>query len=184
MKKALILVDLQNDFMPGGALGIPEGDQILPKINQLQKEPFDYIVATKDWHPKDHCSFSQWPPHCIQNTKGSEFAPGLNLKKIEKVFYKGTDPDCDSYSTFFDNEHKHATTLDQYLKERQVLEIYFAGLATEYCVRYSALDALDLGYTVYIISDACKPINPEEGKKTLLELSEKGAKIITAQEIL
>ena len=181
MKKALLIVDVQNDFLPGGSLAIKGADQIIPNINRLQKVPFDLIIASKDWHPEDHCSFKIWPPHCIQNSLGAEFPKKLSTKKINKIIYKGTDPNIDSYSAFFDNGHIHSTELDQYLKENQILELVLAGIATDYCVKQTALDGIDLGYTVILALDACKSMDDE--LKAVTELSEKGVRIRTVSEI-
>ncbi len=180
MKKALVIIDVQNDFLPGGSLAIPRGNQIIPKINLLQKAPFDLIVATKDWHPKNHCSFKIWSPHCIQNSHGAGFPMSLQCKKIDKIIYKGMDPHADSYSAFFDNEHQQETELDAYLKEHQILELYFNGLATDFCIKFSVLDALDLGYTAIVVADACMALN--DPLEALKEMSSKGAKIMTALE--
>jgi nicotinamidase/pyrazinamidase len=176
--KALIIVDLQNDFLPGGALPVREGDEIVPIINQLLDYPFDLIVATKDWHPSSHGSFADnhgkkpgehvhlmgidqilWPTHCVQGTKGSEFAPGWDSTKIDRIVYKGTDPNIDSYSTFFDNRHLKSTGLEAYLKEKGIKDLYLVGLATDYCVKYSVLDAIQLGFRVHVIMDACRGVN-------------------------
>jgi len=201
---ALLLVDLQNDFMPDGALGVKEADQILPIINKLLEMPFDVIVATKDWHPSDHGSFAKnhrkqpgehvilggldqvlWPVHCVQKTNGAEFAIGWNSTKVKKVFYKGTDKNIDSYSAFFDNGHLKSTGLDDYLKENSVENIFIAGVTTDYCVKYSVLDALYLGYHVYTISDACKAVNLNEKDEdeSYKAMRSAGAKIITSKEI-
>src|SRR3954464_12124852 len=157
---ALIIVDLQIDFCPGGALPVPQGDLVIPIINRLQ-EKFELIIATQDWHPANHGSFAAnhpgcrigemidlnglpqilWPMHCVQNTAGAEFAPTLETDRIERIFQKGTDPAIDSYSGFFDNGHRKATGLGDYLKQRGVKSIYIAGLATDYCVKFTALDA-------------------------------------------
>src|SRR3954468_12732007 len=151
---ALIIVDVQNDFVPGGALPVPEGDKVLPVINNLQPK-FDLVVATQDWHPASHGSFAAnhpgkkpgdviqlkglpqilWPVHCVQNTTGAAFVPTLDAKRIAKVFPKGTDPQVDSYSGFFDNGRQKATGLAEYLKQRGVTELYIVGLATDYCVK-------------------------------------------------
>lgn len=171
---ALILVDLQNDFFPGGALGVKEGDTILPFINQLLSFSFDTYVATQDWHPKGHMSFASrlhkqpgekqgsqtlWPDHCVQNSKGAEFASGWSQEKIEKIIHKGTDPEVDSYSTFFDNGHEKTTGLHEWLQKKGIHTLFIGGLTTEYCVKYSALDAVELGYKVFVIEEACKGVN-------------------------
>ena len=164
--KALLLVDLQNDFLPGGALAVPEGDQVISVVNSLlKKKIFDCIVASKDCHPLDHGSFAVahgrqagqeidlfglkqilWPVHCVQGTQGAEFDPGLDTSKIEKIFYKGVEKNIDSYSAFFDNGHRRETGLQAYLHERGVRDLYVAGLATDYCVKYSVLDAAKMGF--------------------------------------
>ncbi len=158
--KTLILVDLQNDFVPGGTLAVAEGDRIILLCNALQ-EKFDLVVATQDWHPPDHASFAVnhpgkspgdvidlaglrqilWPVHCVQNTPGAAFVPGLKTDRIARVFKKGTDPLIDSYSGFFDNGHRKATGLGEYLKRAGVTDVYVCGLATDYCVKFTALDA-------------------------------------------
>jgi nicotinamidase/pyrazinamidase len=202
--RALILVDLQNDFMPGGALGVKEGDQIIPVVNDLLKKKFDCIVASKDWHPKDHVSFASrferkpgeviqfsgiqqilWPDHCVQGTKGAEFAPGWDSSKVERVFLKGSDKDIDSYSTFFDNGHQKETGLEKYLHDRGIGDIYIAGLTTEYCVAYSVRDATKLGFNSYVILDACRGVNLQEGdvERALKEMRQLGAHIITLREV-
>lgn len=202
--KALIIVDMQRDFMPGGALGVPKGDQIIAVINALMPK-FPLVVATKDWHPEDHMSFAAnhpgknpgdivtvkdipqilWPIHCVRNTPGAEFASGLNQDKIVSVFYKGTDRWVDSYSTFFDNKRHRSTGLAEYLKSRSVSDVYIAGLATDYCVLYSTLDAIDLGFNVFVISDACRAINlkPDDESNAFAAMTAKGAKIVMSKDI-
>ena len=155
--KALIMVDLQNDFVPGGALSVPNGDQVIPIANQLQRD-YSLVVATQDWHPPDHGSFAVnhkgrkpgdrvildgieqilWPMHCVQDTPGAEFVPALDRTRIAQVFKKGIDPRIDSYSAFFDNAHRRATGLGDYLKEQSVTDVYLLGLALDYCVKFSA----------------------------------------------
>lgn len=202
---ALLLVDIQNDFLPGGALAVKDGDKILPTVNRLAKQKFDLVVASQDWHPQDHGSFAQthgkkvgekvildeieqilWPTHCVQNSKGAEFSHDLDQSAIDHVIHKGTNPLIDSYSTFFDNEHKKDTGLHDYLQEHNIKTLYLAGLTTDYCVKYSALDALKLGYDVYVIKDACKAVNlsPNDEKKALEEIEQAGAKIIETQDLL
>ena len=202
--RALVLVDLQNDFLPGGSLAVKEGDQIIPVISDLLKKKFDLVVATKDWHPSDHGSFADshdktpgeiidlfgleqilWPVHCVQGTQGAEFAPGWDVRCITKVFYKGTDKTMDSYSTFYDNGHRRSTGLESYLKENGIHDIYIAGLTTDYCVKYSVLDALKLGFNAYVVEDACKAVNlnAEDDKKALEEMRDAGAHIVRMSEI-
>jgi nicotinamidase/pyrazinamidase len=203
--KTLVIIDLQNDFCPGGALAVKEGDAIIPLINTLQKE-FDLVVATQDWHPQNHLSFASnhqdkkpgdtiilegiqqtlWPDHCVQKTKGAEFAKALNLNNIDRFFQKGTDKRIDSYSGFFDNEHKKSTGLADYLKEKEAKQIYIAGLATDYCVKYTVLDALQLGFDITVIEDACRGINLNEGdiRSSFNEMQEAGANIVTSGDFL
>lgn len=203
--KALVIVDMQNDFMPGGALGVPEADQIVPAINQLATQ-FSLVVATQDWHPHDHCSFAVnhpgknpgdvvqikdveqilWPVHCVRATKGAELVDILNKEAIASCFYKGTDRWIDSYSAFFDNARRKSTGLSDFLKTRNVSQVYLAGVATEYCVLYSAFDAVDIGYTVIVISDLCRPINlqPGDEAKAYEAMAAKGVKIQTSAEVL
>lgn len=197
--RALILVDLQNDFFPGGNLEVKEGNKVLPVINELLELPFDLIVATKDWHPENHVSFASthnkevgdimfnndknqilWPKHCIQNSKGAEFAPGWNPNKIEKVVHKGTAENIDSYSTFFDNAHNKSTGLEKILKSKHITQVFLAGLATEYCVKFSALDAKKLGFEVFVVSEGCRGVNlkPEDSEKAFREMELAGITII------
>lgn len=202
--KALILVDLQNDFFPGGALAVKDGDKVLPAVNRLLQKKFDAIAATKDWHPSDHKSFAPihgkkvgevidlnglpqilWPVHCVQGTPGAEFAPGWEAGKIEKIFHKGIDKNIDSYSTFYDNGHRRKTGLEDFLTERKIKDLYIAGLATDYCVKYSVLDALKLGFNVIVVSDGCRAVNlhPDDEQLAYEEMRQAGAKILTIQEI-
>lgn len=202
--KALILVDIQNDFFPGGALAVPEGDKILPAVNRLLKSDFDLVIATKDWHPKDHCSFAVnhgkvpgehvvlsgvdqllWPVHCVQGETGADFAPGWDTTKVTKVFYKGTDKEIDSYSTFFDNRHLRETGLADFLRRHGVTDLYFAGLATDYCVKYSVLDAAKMGFNLFVIEDGCRGVNltPGDDIKAFEEMRLAGAKIISSGDI-
>ncbi|MGH1436487.1 MAG: bifunctional nicotinamidase/pyrazinamidase, partial [Lewinella sp.] len=163
---ALLLIDLQNDFCPLGALPVEEGDLVIPIANALIPH-FDTIVATQDWHPANHGSFAAnhpwrkpgqvidlhglpqvlWPIHCVQESFGAEFVQELHQEKITKVFTKGTDPTIDSYSGFFDNDHRKATGMGDWLKEQGIDTVYVMGLATDYCVKFTALDALELGFT-------------------------------------
>jgi nicotinamidase/pyrazinamidase len=179
---ALIIVDLQNDFLPGGALPVPHGDEVIPLANELQRR-FDLVVATKDWHPSEHGSFAAnhkgkkpgdriildgieqilWPVHCVQNTRGAEFAPSFDAHRIAHVFHKGVDPLIDSYSTFFDNAHRRHTGLADYLRTRSIKDIYLMGLALDYCVKYSALDARHFGLNTHVILDGCRGIELESG---------------------
>lgn len=202
--KALLIVDIQNDFLPGGSLAVPQGDEIIPIINHLQPK-FRYVIASKDLHPLHHVSFASsypgkklfeeihvdhtfqklWPDHCIEGTFGAEFPSTLDTQHIEKVFYKGIDPLIDSYSAFYDNLHQRSTGLSNYLKERHVQDIYLAGICTEYCVKYSALDALEEGFNVFIILDACRgaEVHPGDIAEALEVMRQKGAHFITSSEI-
>lgn len=179
---ALLLIDIQNDFLPGGALAVPGGDEIIPHVNALMPG-FDLIVATQDWHPPDHGSFAanhpgknvfeitdlnglsqtMWPVHCVQNTGGALFAPTLETRRIAKVFPKGTDPGIDSYSGFFDNGHRSDTGLEEWLKEQGVTDLTLCGLATDYCVKFTALDAIACGFKVNLHSAACRGVDLQAG---------------------
>jgi nicotinamidase/pyrazinamidase len=185
-KRALILVDIQNDFCPGGSLAVRAGDRVVPVVNELQKH-FELIVATKDWHPVGHSSFETlWPPHCIQESTGAEFVPTLDTTRIARTFLKGTDMAVDSYSGFFDNEHKRATGLGDYLKAQGVTDVVIVGLATDYCVKFTALDALQLGFHTTVVKDACRgvEVNPGDTDRALAEMAAAGAEIIESQELL
>jgi nicotinamidase/pyrazinamidase len=201
---ALIIVDLQNDFLPGGALPVPHGDEVIPVANELQRH-FRLVVATKDWHPPDHGSFAAnhkgkkpgdriildgieqilWPVHCVQNTHGAEFAPTFDTSRIALVFHKGVDPLIDSYSTFFDNAHRRHTGLAHYLEERSIKDIYLLGLALDYCVKYSALDARQLGLNTHVILDGCRGIELEPGDidRALDEMKGVGAILLQSSEL-
>ena len=202
--QALILVDLQNDFVPGGALGVSEGDQVIPIANRAQ-QAFELVVASKDWHPPDHGSFAAnhpghhvgevidlhglpqilWPVHCVQNTPGAEFVPGLRTQSIERIFLKGTDRDIDSYSALFDNGHRKSTGLGEYLRERGVRSVYLLGLATDYCVKFTALDARQMGFNVTVIEDGCRGVNlePVDSQQALEEMRRAGCRIIRSEQL-
>lgn len=194
--KALLLIDIQNDFLPGGALAVPEGDLIIPLANALIAE-HSIVVATQDWHPAQHASFAAnhpgkslydqidlhglpqtlWPTHCVQQTGGALFAPGLATQSITRVFPKGTDPAIDSYSGFFDNGRRGDTGLSQWLREQGVTELTVCGLATDYCVKFSVLDALEQGFKVRVVIDACRGVNLQNGDcdRAIEEMSSHGA---------
>jgi nicotinamidase/pyrazinamidase len=194
---ALILVDLQNDFCPGGTLAVPEGDLIIPRVNELQKE-FPLVVATQDWHPADHGSFAAnhpgktpgevieldgltqilWPVHCMQGTPGAALHPRLDRSAIARVFRKGDDRRWDSYSGFFDNGHRKATGLEAYLKDRGADAVYLCGLATDYCVKHTALDAVRLGFETFLIEDACRGVNlkPDDAHRAVQEMLANGVR--------
>jgi nicotinamidase/pyrazinamidase len=193
----LIIVDVQNDFLPGGALAVNNGDSVIPVINKLQ-ERFDLVVATQDWHPAAHKSFASahpgkenfeeimldglpqvlWPDHCVQETYGAEFSSLLSSKKIEAIFRKGMEKNIDSYSGFFDNGKKKATGMGDYLKGRGVKSIFVTGLAGDFCVNYTATDGLELGFQSTIILNATKAINEENFKKAMEIFKAKGGNVI------
>ncbi len=197
--KALILVDIQNDFLSGGALPVPEGDQVVPLANRLQP-CFELVIATQDWHPRNHGSFAVnhpnkrpgevielnglpqilWPVHCVQDSYGAEFAPNLDRSKWNRIFTKGTDPAIDSYSGFFDNGHQKETGLKNYLLEKKIKEVYIVGLATDYCVKFTALDALTLGFQTYIIKDVCRGVKLVSGDvdRAVDEMKKAGVHIV------
>ncbi len=203
--KALLLVDLQNDFLPGGSLAVPEGDDVIPVANLLQLH-FDRVIATQDWHPVDHGSFAAnyvdmqpgelvelagqsqilWPVHCVQGTQGAELAPDLERSKIEKVFFKGVDPQVDSYSAFFDNAAQRSTGLAEYLRATRISEVFIMGLATDYCVKFSALDAAQLGLRTTIIEDGCRGVELAEGdsKRAFDAMQQAGVDVVSSSEIL
>jgi nicotinamidase/pyrazinamidase len=202
--KALILVDLQTDFCPGGALAVPEGDQVIPAANRLQPR-FPLVVATQDWHPADHASFAAnhpgrrpgdvvtiagleqvlWPVHCVADTPGAALHPGLDRSRIAHVVHKGVDREWDSYSAFFDNARRRATGLAEYLRAQGVDEVYLCGLATDYCVKFSALDAIDEGFRTHVIADACRGIDlhPGDVARAFEEMRATGAEIVDSQNV-
>ena len=183
---ALILVDIQNDFCPGGSLAVKDGDRVVPVANELQKE-FGLVVATKDWHPPGHASFETlWPPHCVQGTAGAEFAPALDTRRVAHVFLKGTDPAVDSYSGFFDNEHKRSTGLGDYLRAQGVTDVFICGLATDYCVKFTALDALRLGFGTTVVEDGCRgvEVNAGDSARAVEEMRAAGARIVGSGDLL
>jgi nicotinamidase/pyrazinamidase len=200
--KTLIITDIQLDFLPGGALAVPDGDKIIPVINYLQKK-FELVIATQDWHPKDHISFASnhvsknpfdkivwhdmeqilWPDHCIQSSKGAEFHPLLEVQRVEAIFRKGMDREIDSYSGFYDNGHKKNTGLAGYLRERNATELYFCGLAGDFCVQYSIKDALREGFAATLIEDATRSISEQEFQKVKNELALQGCKIIYSNHL-
>ena len=180
--KALILIDIQNDFLPTGSLPVPEGNRVIAAANRLMPD-FGLVIATQDWHPANHGSFAanhagkepgdlialsglpqiMWPTHCVQNTPGAQLAPGLNRSRIAHITKKGMNPEIDSYSAFFDNGHRQATDLHAYLQSRGIKDIHLAGLATDYCVKFTALDARELGYKTHVCLEACRGVNLSSG---------------------
>lgn len=202
--RALIIVDIQNDFLPGGALAVREGDQIIPIVNKLIPK-FDVVIATQDWHPANHGSFASnhpgkkpgqvvdlhglqqvlWPDHCIQNSEGAKFSADLKTNKIHQVFRKGTDPKIDSYSGFYDNGKKKDTGLNDYLKSKEINEVFIVGLATDYCVKFTAIDAVESGFNTTVISDATRAVNlqKDDGANALKEMIHQGVHVIDSSSI-
>lgn len=178
--KALLIVDLQNDFCPWGALPTPKGDVIIPIVNKLM-DKFDLVLASKDWHPENSIHFQKWPKHCVQGTKGADFPDGLNAEKIQKVFLKGTGDKDDGYSAFeATNEN-----LSEFLKKNNVDELYMTGLTIEYCVKQTVLDALKNGFKTYVIKDGVEGIYQNEGdvEKAFNEMEKAGAILITSEDL-
>lgn len=200
--KALLVVDVQNDFCPGGALAVEDGDAIVEGINAIASG-FEIVITTQDYHPKDHGSFASnhegaslydmgelsgkeqvlWPDHCVQGTEGVMFHRQLNVKG--KNFVKGTSQNADSYSGFFDDDGK-STGLNEYLQEMNIKELYICGLATDYCVKFTSLDALKEGYAVAVIEDLCRGVNLEPGdaEKALQEVRSAGGIVLCSEDIL
>ncbi len=203
--KALILVDIQNDFMPSGTLPVPEGDQIVSLVNEIQ-EKFDLIVATQDWHPGGHKSFATnhidkqpgeiidlngieqilWPAHSVQGSEGAEFFDGLKTDKIDNIIKKGTDPEIDSYSGFFDNDQNKSTGLELCLRKRNVSRVFIVGLALDYCVKFTAMDANRIGFETTVILDATRgvDINEEDSQKAVEEMQDAGIKVIQSSDMI
>jgi len=202
--KTLILIDIQNDFCTGGALAIPDGDAVVPVANRLMSN-FEMTIASQDWHPANHKSFASqkegisvgetfqlngltqmaWPDHCIQGSRGAQLVETLEKHSIDRIFTKGTDPEIDSYSAFFDNGHRAATGLGDFLKSNNVTEVFAMGLATDYCVKFTVLDALKLGFETKLIVDGCRGVELNEGDidKAIQEMKDAGAEIVTEAEI-
>jgi nicotinamidase/pyrazinamidase len=197
--KALILVDIQNDFLPGGALAVPNGDEVVSVANRLMAD-YEFVVATQDWHPADHLSFASqhadqgigevitvegldqilWPDHCVQGTLGAEFAADLNVGGIDHVIRKGTDRLIDSYSGFFDNGHRKATGLGDYLKQQRIAAVDVIGLATDYCVKFTASDAIELGFEVRLIIEGVRGVELRSGdcENAITEMRARGVEIV------
>jgi len=202
--KALILIDIQNDFLSGGPLAVPDGDAVIPIANAVQPA-FDLTVATQDWHPPNHGSFAEnhdnrevgetiqlngldqvlWPTHCVQGTQGAEFAEELNRDHWWQIFRKGTNSMIDSYSGFFDNGHRKTTGLGGYLNETGASSVYVMGLATDYCVKYTALDARELGFETYLIMDGCRGVELKHGdiERAIAEMKSAGVICVESKEI-
>lgn len=200
----LILVDLQNDFMPGGALAVPDGNEVVAVANRLCSK-FDLVVASQDWHPSNHLSFASqhpgrkpgevldldglkqvlWPDHCIQGSRGAKFHASLDRSSITSVFQKGTDRELDSYSTFFDNARRRSTGLGERLKAQGVSSVCLLGLATEYCVKFSALDALSLGFRTQVVRDGCRGIDlsPGDVDRAWTEMASAGIDVVSERRL-
>ncbi|NGP88888.1 bifunctional nicotinamidase/pyrazinamidase [Fodinibius halophilus] len=202
--KALLIVDVQNDFCPGGALEVPNGDTIVPVINKLSKQ-FDVVIQTQDWHPQGHSSFASsheekqpfettkmpygeqvlWPDHCVQGSNGANFHPDLDTDRSQLIIRKGFRKDIDSYSAFFENDDATTTGLTGYLRERNIDTLYTVGLATDFCVKWSVIDGLKEGFNLYVVEDAVKGIDIEGSVgQAWSEMTEAGAQKITSQELL
>ncbi len=204
MKTALILVDIQNDFLPGGPLAVAEGDRVIGVANEMM-DRFDLVVATQDWHPAEHASFAAnhdgkqigevidldglpqvlWPVHCVQNSAGAELAPRLDRSRIHRVFRKGTDPCIDSYSGLYDNGHRRSTGLGEFLREQGVTDVYVMGLATDYCVKFTALDAVAAGFKTRLIEDGCRGVNlkPDDVANAVKEMRQQGIEIVRRETV-
>jgi len=203
MKNCLIITDIQNDFCPGGALAVAEGNEIIPIVNSLAQK-FDKVVATQDWHPSDHVSFAathnkelydvitidgiqqvMWPVHCVQGSLGADFHKDLDLRPVDLIIRKGSHRDIDSYSTFMENDKKTITGLHSYLQGFAIQDLYFCGLATDYCVYYSAVDARNMGFNVSVILDACRGVDVPAGNlaATVQAMKERGIRILNHDEL-
>ena len=200
--KTLIIVDIQNDFIPGGSLPVPGGDGIIPVVNRIQGR-FDLVLATQDWHPPNHLSFASnqpgrkpfetitigeidqtlWPDHCVQGSKGAEFPPELEMDRVEAIIRKGVQQRIDSYSGFFDNGHLKATGLSGYLKERGANKLFFCGLAGDICVYFTILDAVNEGFSATLIQDAACPLDMGDYQNKIKVLRKKGVKVIRSHQI-
>ncbi|MFO1497775.1 MAG: bifunctional nicotinamidase/pyrazinamidase [Verrucomicrobiota bacterium] len=200
----MIIVDAQRDFLPGGALAVPEGDAVIPVINRLVGG-FSLVVATQDWHPRNHGSFAVhhpgkklydqidlnglpqtlWPVHCVEGTEGAELAPSLHQASIAHIFRKGTDPGIDSYSGFFDNGRRRGTGLAEWLRSRAVTDVSLCGLATDYCVKFTALDAISLGFRTTLIQDACRGVNlrPTDVKEAEQTMERAGVRVVPSDRL-
>lgn len=199
---ALIVVDIQNDFLPGGALAVPRGDETIPVVNGIQAR-FGLVVATQDWHPAGHASFASshpgkhvydavtidgveqilWPDHCVQGSRGAELARAFNTDRVEAVFRKGTDPGIDSYSAFYDNARRKSTGLEGYLKWKKVDRVFLAGLAADFCVSYSIMDALAMGFDAVLIKDGTRAISEEGFRAAEKALLAKGARVVLSENL-
>ena len=202
---ALLLIDLQNDFCPGGHLAVAEGDQTIAVANSLIPH-FSMVIATKDWHPQNHKSFASnhhgknigdvidlhgteqvlWPDHCVENSFGAEFHSALNRQNVHKIIHKGSNSQIDSYSAFYENDQKTPTELVQFMATEQLNEIYLMGLATDYCVLFSALDSRRLNLKTTLIVDGCRAVNLQQGdhEKAIEKMQNHGVRLIQSAELL
>lgn len=202
--KALLIVDVQNDFCPGGALEVPGGDQIIPTINDLS-EHFDIVIQTQDWHPKGHSSFASshqgkepfetiempygeqvlWPDHCVQGSQGADFHPNLETNRSQLFIRKGFRKNIDSYSAFYENDEETTTGLTGYLRERNINTLYVVGLATDFCVKWSVVDGIEEGFNIYVVEDAVKGIDIEGSvDQAWNQMLEKGAQKVSSAKLL
>ncbi|HOV62475.1 MAG TPA: bifunctional nicotinamidase/pyrazinamidase [Spirochaetia bacterium] len=201
---ALIIIDVQNDFCPGGSLAVKDGDTVVPVINAISKD-FSLVVATQDWHPEGHVSFASshtgkttgdtvslgkevqllWPDHCVQGSRGADFHPGLDLRPVRFIVRKGTSLRMDSYSAFFENDKKTSTGLEFLLKGLGIRAVYLSGLATDYCVFYSAMDAVNLGFATYLLIDGCRGVDIPEGNidAALATMRNRGIAVIRSEDV-
>lgn len=202
--KALLVVDIQNDFCPGGALAVPDGDTIVPTVNKLIDQ-FDTVIQTQDWHPAGHHSFASshdgkdpydtvemdygtqvlWPNHCVQGSEGAEFHPDLNTTKTQVIIRKGFRKSIDSYSTFYENDNETPTGLTGYLRDRGITDLYTVGLATDFCVKWSILDGIKEGFSMYIVEDAVKGIDLNGSlDEAWMEMKEQGVIKLNSETLL
>jgi len=178
--KALLVVDVQNDFCSGGTLAVPDGEKVVPVINGIM-DRFSVVIASKDWHPEKTKHFDKWPVHCVQETYGAAFHPQLDAEKVQEVFLKGTGTEDDGYSAF----EATSNNLERYLQDRNVTDLYVCGLATDYCVLSSALDAHKKGFNVFVIEDAIRGVDVVKGDvdRAVEEMKHMGIVFITADQI-
>ena len=200
-QQALLIVDLQNDFCPGGALAVPEGDQIVPLVNELSAA-FDCVLQTQDWHPAGHQSFASehggkepmetiqvdygeqvlWPDHCVQGSEGARFHPDLDTRPTEAIFRKGFRPEIDSYSAFYENDYETPTGLAGYLRERGTQRLYLCGLAADFCVKWSVLDAREEGFDAFVIEEAVRGIDLDGSlAQAWEEMNDAGVQAVSAE---